>query len=222
MFSSCSCEPRSTTRPAFSTMIWSASATADSRWLTMIAVRRLAPLSCPQMRENVRFGARVHSGQRVVEQQQRLFGQQRARDRNSLPLPARKRDAALAHHRFVAVREARDVVMQSRQLCRTFDLRTCCVAARERNVFCQRCRKQERFLRHPTYRTAQRSQCVVVDAVATPRDAALVGRIVAQQQHEQRRLAGSGRPDDSQRLARAQARTTHRRPQARRLIDSGT
>ena len=38
-----SCVPRSITRPACSTTIWSASATADSRWLTMIA--RAAGLS---------------------------------------------------------------------------------------------------------------------------------------------------------------------------------
>ena len=65
-----------------------------------------------QVGEDPGLGAGVHGGQRIVEQQQRRVGEQRARDRDPLALAARQRDAAFADARFVAMRKALDVGVQ--------------------------------------------------------------------------------------------------------------
>ena len=55
-----------------------------------------------------RFVFRVERGSRLVEQQHRRVFQDRAGDRQPLPLAARQRDAALADQRVVALRQRLD------------------------------------------------------------------------------------------------------------------
>ena len=53
------------------------------------------------------LGLGVDGGGAVVEDEQARIGEQRARDGDALPLPAREPDAALADDRVVALRAAR-------------------------------------------------------------------------------------------------------------------
>ena len=186
--------------PSLSTMIRSASATADRRWLTMIAVRPVT--RAPQMCEDARLGARVHGAQCVVQQQQRRIGKQRAGDRHPLPLPAGQRDAALAHQRVVAVagsagcRHAGPPCAPTRSISARV-----AVGPRQRDVVGDRRREQERLLRHPRDGGAQACQRVVGEREPAPANRSCRQRVVAQQQVQQRRLAGAGRPDDAERFA---------------------
>ena len=57
---------------------------------------------------DLRLDPRVDRGGRVVEQQQPRVGDQRAGERDPLPLPAGQREPLLADHRVVAVRQLAD------------------------------------------------------------------------------------------------------------------
>ena len=79
---------------------------------------------------------------------------ERARDRHALLLAARQRDAALADHRVVAVREVREVVAEPRRRSAAWATRSR-VSARapfraqpERDVAADRLGEEERLLRH--------------------------------------------------------------------------
>src|SRR6476469_6034042 len=93
---SSSCVPRAAIRPSSSTTISSASAIVESRW-AMISV--------------VRFRIASRRPTRI-----------RARDRQALPLAARERDAALADHAVVAIRQLVDEFARLRKGCDPLDL----------------------------------------------------------------------------------------------------
>ena len=63
---------------------------------------------------DARLGRRVDRGGRVVEDEYARVDRERARDRDSLPLPARERDPALADHRVVALRQPLDELVRLR------------------------------------------------------------------------------------------------------------
>ena len=63
---------------------------------------------------DARLGGRVDRGGGVVEDQDARVGEQRARDREPLPLAARERQPALADERVVAARERLDEVVRLR------------------------------------------------------------------------------------------------------------
>ena len=63
---------------------------------------------------DARLGRRVDRRGRVVEDQDARVDGERAGDRDPLPLPARERDAALADHRVVALRQALDELVRLR------------------------------------------------------------------------------------------------------------
>ena len=64
--------PRSATRPSSSTRIWSASCTAEMRWLTTTIVR-LAVVAA-EVAEDRRLGPRVDGREGVVEEQDAGLG----------------------------------------------------------------------------------------------------------------------------------------------------
>ena len=64
------------------------------------------------------LGRRVERAGRLVEQQDRPVGEQRARDRQALLLAAGQRDAALAERRVEALRQALDELERARLLAR--------------------------------------------------------------------------------------------------------
>ena len=91
---SSSCVPCSTIRPCSRTTIRSASRIVERRWAMMNAVRpassrRSAALDPP-------LGADVDRRGRLVEDEDARIGEQRARERDELPLAEREPDAALA------------------------------------------------------------------------------------------------------------------------------
>ena len=84
----------------------SAPITLDSRWAKISVVR---PAHEPVERLlDQRLALRVHRRQRLVQHQDRRVAQQRAGDGDALALAAREPHAALADHRLVALRQARD------------------------------------------------------------------------------------------------------------------
>ena len=64
----------------------------------------------------------IEARRRFVENQHARIGENRARDRDALPLPARQLDAALADDRVVAVREPEDELLAVRDARRRLDL----------------------------------------------------------------------------------------------------
>ena len=75
-----------------------------------------------QVRQDALLGQRVHARKRVVQNQDARVAQNRPGDGGALLLPARKRDAALAHHRLVALGKALDVLGQAGDFGRPADL----------------------------------------------------------------------------------------------------
>ena len=65
---------------------------------------------------------RVDRGGRVVEDQHRRVGEDRARDREPLTLAAGERVAALAEHRVVAERQRRDELVRAAEASRGLDV----------------------------------------------------------------------------------------------------
>ncbi len=74
-----------------------------------------------QSRQNLLFRVGIHRRQRVVENQYRGIDDDRARERRPLFLAARQRDAALAHHRVVALGKVGDVLVETRDRGRGHD-----------------------------------------------------------------------------------------------------
>ena len=188
----------------------------------MIAVRPRARVA--QVREDARLGAGVDRRQRVVEQQQRRLGQQRARDRHALTLAAGQRDAALAHARVVAVGEsastsrvqvghARDALDLARASRRRARARCCRRWSRRTGTAPAAPRRAPRATRQACSRRAR---------VSPQRMRAGLRRIVAQQQVQQRRLAGAGRPDDAERAPRRQLRRLDVARRARATVRQST
>ena len=73
------------------------------------------------LHESFRLG--VERRRRLVENEDRRIDEQRARDREALPLAARQARAALAEHRVVAVGQRHDEVVRVRRARRGLDLR---------------------------------------------------------------------------------------------------
>ena len=67
----------------------------------------------PQPREDFLFRIRVNRRQRVVQHEDLGVDGDRARERRPLFLSARQRDTSFANHRVVALREVRDVLVET-------------------------------------------------------------------------------------------------------------
>src|SRR5438105_9087995 len=101
-----------------------------------------------QLGEDFLLGVGVNGRERVVEDEYARLAQHRARDRRALLLPARERDAALAHQRVEAFGEAAHVVAQARDLRRPLDLGAPRALDAEGDVLRQRLAEEERLLRN--------------------------------------------------------------------------
>ena len=93
------------------------------------------------------LGRRVHRRGRVVEDEDARVDEQRACDRNALPLTARERDPALADERVVAVRQPLDELVCLRCARSPFHVGERGVREPEGDVLPHRRRKEERILR---------------------------------------------------------------------------
>ena len=96
--------PCSDDPPSSSTMMRSQCSIVDSRCAITIVVR--PRISCFERRLDQALGLGVERRGRLVEDQDRRILEDRARDRDPLPLAARQTDAALADDRGEAVAAA--------------------------------------------------------------------------------------------------------------------
>ena len=188
----------------------------------------------------------VERGRRLVEHQDRRVLQDHARDRDALTLPARELHAALADLRVISapafpVLEVEDELLRMRELRRTLDLRVGRARASVADVVADRTVQQRGVLRHHRDLRAQALLRDVRDVLPVDQDASALEIEEAQQQVDQRRLAGaraadqpdllaglhrsaSGRrsPGNASRVprhrheARAHSRTAHRQTRSRR------
>src|SRR5581483_2856853 len=120
--------------------------------------RRAAAHRLAQPFPDARLGARVDRRGRVVEDQDARVDDERARDRDALPLPARERDPALADHRVVAVGKRGHELVRLREPGGLLDLLVRRVGAAEREVLADGRREQERILRDHADLAAQRRE----------------------------------------------------------------
>ena len=145
---------------------------------------------------------RVERARRLVEQQDRRVLEDRARDRDALPLPAREPHAALAEERVVALRQRAQELVGLGRARRGLDLGVARVGPAVADVLARRRAEQHRVLRHeadqPAHVARDRARAMSTPSISTRP----VGRIVeAQQQLERRALAGARRPDERDGLA---------------------
>ena len=150
--------------------------------------------------ENAPFGAGVHGGEGVVQHQNRRLLEQRPGQRQPLPLAAGKREAALADLRFVAGREVDDGVVDRRFLGYRAQLAVGRLGPRHAQIGGDAARIQERVLQHHADLLAQPLPIHFAHVHAVDQDAPGVERIEAHQEPHQRRLAGTRRADDADRL----------------------
>ena len=171
-----------------------------------------------QCEPDARLGRRVDRRGGVVEDQDARVGDERTGDRDALALPARQRQAALADHGVVAVRERADEVVRLRAAGRLLDLGVARIGSRERDVVAHRGREQERVLRDRRDRAPQRTwlELAHVDAV----DDHPPGLHVVQprDQRGQRRLARAGRADQRERATRRQVEIDAVEHRPRRVV----
>ena len=151
----------------------------------------------------------VASTEAVASSRMRMRGSidERARDRDPLPLAARERDAALADHRVVAVRQLLDELVRLREPRGALDVLVGRVRRAEGDVLAHASpRRGTGPARRSPIVAAQRRERHVAHVGAV--DAARAGRDVVEARHErgERRLARAGVADQRDRRARARRR----------------
>ena len=165
-----------------------------------------APAHQPAERLADRFlGFAVERGGGFVEQQDRRVLQEGARNRDALPLAARQLDAAVADHGGEAFRQGLDEIAARRDR-RAQHLVVGGVRPAVADIFQDRAMEQRDILRHHRDRLAQALLRDPRDVLAVDGDAALLHVVEPLQQHEQGGLAAAGLADQSDPLARLQAK----------------
>ena len=154
-------------------------------------------------RGNLGLAFGVERRGRFVEQQQRRIAQDRARDRDPLPLSARERNAALANLRFHSCRQRRDKRSGMRVLGCARDLGVGRIRPAEANIVAHRACEHHAVLRHQRNPRPQLRRIEIGKPHTVKCDASGYGIVEAQQQMKDRAFAGSGRADDRDFLARA-------------------
>ncbi len=147
-------------------------------------------------RADLRLRRRVDRGGRVVEDQDARVDREGARDRDPLPLAARERDAALADHRLVALRQPLDELVRLREPRDALDLGVAHLRAAERDVLAHGRREEERILRDDADLAAQRGERDVAHVDAVDEHAARVDVVEARHERGERRLARAGVADE--------------------------
>jgi len=139
--------------------------------------------------------------QGLVEDQDRCVAQQRARNREPLPLPARQIDAALADDGLIPVRQMPDEFMRVGVARRLFQLGRGRIRLAEPQILLDRAMEQVGVLVHDGDQAAQRLGIECADVLpAHPHRPGL--RIEqAQQQARDRGFPGAARADDADLLA---------------------
>ena len=146
--------PLSTTWPLSTTTMRSASVSVDRRCAMRIVVRAAA------IRRRVAWiSSSIRASTDEVassSRRMRRIRQQRARERDALPLPTREREPLFADDGVVAVREAEDELVRFGGARRRFDLLGRRIGSGERDVGADRVGEEERVLEHDADAAPQR------------------------------------------------------------------
>ena len=150
----------------------------------------------------------VERARRLVEDEDGRAADHRPRDGDPLALAAGQADAALAHHRVVAVRDLHDEVVRVGHAGGPHDLGLGHVVATVGDVVADRRVEQQRLLGDDAEEPAigvlpQRPEVAPVDG-----DHAGGGIVQAQHEVDQRRLADAARPHHRHHLALADVKVT--------------
>ena len=148
------------------------------------------------------FALAVEARRRLVEDQDLRVGENRARDRDALPLAARQPDAALADDRVVALLEALDELVAVRDAAHRSDLLARGVRLRVGDVLGDRAVEEEVVLQHDPEMLAVVAQLDRGEVVAVDQDAARQRPVERHDQADQRALAGAARSDERRRRTR--------------------
>jgi hypothetical protein len=149
------------------------------------------------------LGLRVDRRGRVVQDDHRWFRDQRPSQGDALALAARQGQAALADDRVVAVGQEADEPVGLRRGGDRDDLLVARAWTAVGDVGADRVREQEHLFEHDGDLAAQRGELDVAHVDAVDRHPAGRSVVEPRQQHRRRRLAGTARADQRDRLAGA-------------------
>ncbi len=152
--------------------------------------------------DDLRLGGAVQRGRRFVEQQDGPVGEERPGQREPLPLSGREPRPLLAEHGVRAVRQRVDELQGSRVRERPAHRRLVGVGAGQAYVLADGARVQVRVLRHPGEAGAPFLQVGRGEVRPADPHPSGVGPYEAEQDAQQRRLAGTAGADQGDRLAR--------------------
>ncbi len=145
---------------------------------------------------------RVERPRGLVEDQDLGVLDDRARDREALPLAAREQGAALAHDEAIALLLRHDLVVELGGLGRGLDLGVGRVEAPVADVLPDRVVEDEGVLRHDRDLVYERLDLGLPQIDAIDRDPSLLRIVEARHEVHERRLAAARRADDRRHLAR--------------------
>ena len=138
----------------------------------------------------------------VVEDEHGRVGEDRAGDRDPLPLAAREREAALAEHRLVAVGQVVHERGRAGQLGGAADVLVVRVRPPEADVLAHALAEQERLLEDERDRAADVGDAQLAQVVTVEQHAALLGVVQTSEEAGDGALARAGGADEGERLAR--------------------
>ena len=138
----------------------------------------------------------------IVEHEHPRVGEDRAGERDTLPLAAAEREATLAEEGVVAEGQAQDEVVGTGKPRGSFHIRVRCIGSRERDVRRDRVVEQKCVFEHDRDCVSQVGQREVADVDAVDGDGALVHVVEAHQQASERGLSATGGADHGDRRAR--------------------
>ena len=162
-------------------------------------VRFIMRFASAVLHEQLRLG--VERRRRLVEHENRRVLEQRARNRQPLPLAAGEPLSPLADHRVVAVGQRRHEVVRVRRTRRGLDRLRRRVRRPVGDVGGDRVVEEHGLLRHDADLRAQRRQRHVADVHAVDENRPARDVVEPRQQVDQRRLAGAAAADDGDHLA---------------------
>ena len=138
----------------------------------------------------------VDRRRRLVEDEDARIGEERARERDELPLAERELEAALADLGVVAVRQLGDEAVGADSRRGGLDLGPGGARTAERDVVRDRAGEEEALLRDDAELSPQRRLRHVAQVGAVDRDAPAARVVEASEQLRDRRLPGAGVPDE--------------------------
>ena len=140
---------------------------------------------------NMLLGFRVQARRRLVQEQDLGVGENRARDRNALPLASRQAHAAFTHHRLVLVREAFNELVTVGHACHRPDLPSRGTRLCERDVVDDGTVEQEIVLEYDAQVAPVVAQANLCQVMARHEDPATL-RLT--ERHDQRDQGALSRP----------------------------